>query len=364
MANGNKYTGYDETATTWNSTIFAGDTITALDKKLEVEIGIKQAMTWRDAQNHELLKPDPNLWPTTEIGQHRSETLPAFAVRYKLTPEDQVFASYTTDFHVPNTFPTLFGSYGNPSNSFVFDYPTPYLKDERSASYELGWRKQNDLMDSALSAFYYGFHDREQQLNIWVPSQNDYFTQMINVGTTHAWGVDAEAGFHPVEHWRPYVSAEYLWTRLEDNIPDYGKLGVKTLPDLLSTAGKEVPRSPHVQLGLGIGYDNHSFFANITAKYVGSQYSTLVNDERMPGFAKADVTLGYRFDDIGFVKQPEFRLNLLNITNEHYLSAVGSSFTNAKTTIGVNGAAIAPGTAPYYYVGAPFAMMGTITARF
>lgn len=364
MANGNKYTGYDETATTWNTTLFAGDTITALDKKLEVEIGIKQAMTWRDAENHELLKPDPNLWPTTEIGQHRSETLPAVAVRYKLTPEDQVFASYTTDFHVPNTFPTLFGSYGNPSNSFVFDYPTPYLKDERSASYELGWRKQNDLIDSALSAFYYGFHDREQQLNIWVPSQADYFTQMINVGTTHAYGVDAELGFHPVEYWRPYVSAEYLHTRLEDNIPDYGKLGVKTLPDLLETAGKEVPRSPNVQLGLGIGYDNHAFFANLVAKYVGPQYSTLVNDERMPGFAKADLTLGYRFDDIGFVKAPEFRLNLLNITNEHYLSAVGSTFTNAKTTIGVNGAAIAPGTAPYYYVGAPFAMMGTITAKF
>jgi iron complex outermembrane receptor protein len=364
MADGAKYTGYDETATTWNSTIFVGDTITALDKKLEVDIGVKEALTWRDAQNHELFKADPNLWPTTEITQHRSETLPAAAVRYKLTQDDQLFASYTTDFHVPNTFPTLFGSYGNPANPYVYDYPTPNLKDERSSSYEAGWRHQNDLVDSAISAFYYGFHDREQQLNIWVPANADYYTQMVNVGTTHAYGVDAEMGFHPIEHWRPYVSAEFLHTRLEDDIPDYGKLGTKTLPDLLPTAGKQVPRSPNVQVGMGLGYDNHAFFANLAVKYVGPQYSTLVNDEKMPGFGKADVTLGYRFEDIGFVQKPEFRLNILNITNAHYLSAAASTFTNAHAVTGVDGAVIGAGTAPYYYVGAPFAMMGTITAKF
>jgi iron complex outermembrane receptor protein len=171
-------------------------------------------------------------------------------------------------------------------------------------------------------------------------------------------------GFHPVEHWRPYISAEYLHTRLEDNIPDYGKLGSATLPDLLATAGKQVPRSPNVQVGFGLGYDNQAFFANLTVKYVGPQYSTLVNDEQMPGFGKADVTLGYRFDDVGFVQKPEIRLNILNITNAHYLSAVASTFTNAKPTTGVDGAVIGAGTAPYYYVGAPFAMMATVTAKF
>lgn len=364
MANGSKYTGYDETANTWNSTIFVGDSFTALDQRLDVDLGLKQALTWRDAQNHELFKPDPNLWPTTEIRQYRHETLPAVAARYKLTGEDQLFASYTTDFHVPNTFPTLFGSYGNPSNSFVYDYPTPYMKDERSASYEAGWRHQDDLLDSAVTAFTYDFHDRQQQLNIWVPAQASYFTQMVNVGTTHAYGVDAELGFHPVEHWRPYISGEYLYTRLEDNIPDYGRLGAKTINDLLPTAGKEVPRSPHQQFGLGLGYDDHSLFANLVVKYVGPQYSTLVNDERMPGFATADLTLGYRFDEIGFAKKPEFRLNFMNITNNHYLSAVGSTFTNAHAVTGLNGATIGAGTTPYYLVGAPFAMMGTVTAKF
>jgi len=364
MANGNKYTGYDETATTWNGTAFIGDTITALDKRLTIDVGVKQAMTWRDAQNHELIKPDPNLWPTTDIGQHRSETLPAASFRYKLTEADQAFASYTTDYHVPNTFPTLFGSYGNPANPYVYDYPTPYLKDERSSSYELGWRHQDDLLDSALTAFTYGFHDRQQSLNIWDPAQANYFTEVVNVGTTHAYGVDAEIGFHPVEHWRPYVSGEYLYTRLEDNIPDYGKLGTATLSDLLPTAGKEVPRSPHDQFALGLDYDDSSLFATLAVKYVGPQYSTLVNDQRMPGFATADITIGYRFEQIGFAKQPEIRLNLLNVTNNHYLSAVGSTFTNANAVKGINGATIAAGTAPYYDVGAPFAMMVTATAKF
>jgi len=364
MANGNKYTGYDETATTWNGTAFIGDTFTALDKRLTVDVGVKQAVTWRVADNHELVKPDPLLWPTTEITQYRSETLPAASFRYKLTDADQVFASYTTDYHVPNTFPTLFGGYGNPSNNYVYDYPTPYMKDERSSSYELGWRHEDDLLDSALTAFTYGFHDRQQSLNIWDPAQENYFTEMVNVGTTHAYGVDAELGFHPIEHWRPYVSGEYLYTRLEDNIPDYGKLGTTSVADLLPTAGKEVPRSPHDQFALGLDYDNSALFANLTVKYVGAQYATLVNDQRMPSFATADITLGYRFEEIGFAKQPEIRLNLLNVTNAHYLSAVGSTFTNANAVKGVNGANIAAGTAPYYYVGAPFAMMVTATAKF
>ncbi len=365
MANGSKYTGYDETAETWNNTLFVGDTFTAFDKRLEVELGFKYAQTWRDAENHELFKPDPNLWPTTGIQQYRSEALPAAAARFKLTDEDQLFASYTTSYHVPNTFPTLFGGYGNPANSFVFDYPTPYLKDERSASYELGWRHQDDLLDSAVTAFTYDFHDRQQQLNIWYPPILDYETEVVNVGTTHAYGVDAEIGLHPVAHFRPYVSGEYLYTRLEDNLPDFGKVGSATLNDLLPTAGKEVPRSPHMQFGLGLDYDDNNLFGNITVKYVGAQYSTLVNDERMPAFTTVDMSIGYRLEDIaGIVKKPEIRLNLLNITNEKYLSAVGSTFTNAKATRGLDGSTIAAGTAPYYYVGAPFAMMATVTARF
>jgi iron complex outermembrane receptor protein len=364
LPDGAKYTAYDETTQTLTNSLFVGDTITLLNERLSLDFGVRQAFVNRDARNNELATPDLALWPTNDIKQFRAETLPNVAVHFKVDDANQVFGDFTTNFRVPNTFPTLYGSLNNPSSAAVYDLPTPNLKDEKSYQFEAGWRYQDGLVDSSVTGFGYMFHDRQWSINIPQSNSSNYFTEQINIGNTIGAGVDAEIGLRPVEHWRPYVSAEYLFTRLEDNIPTFGTVGRLNVNDFLPTVGKQVPRSPKEQFGLGLSYDDGHLFGNVVGKYTGGQYSTFMNDERISGFGTADLTLGYRFDDVAFAKQPEVRINIVNATNLKYLSGVYSTQTNARTVTGVNGATIAAGSAPTYNVGAPFAAMVTVTGKF
>lgn len=74
-----------------------------------------------------------------------------------------------------------------------------------------------------------------------------------------------------------------------------------------------------------------------------------MNDEHIPGYFTNNVTLGYRMHKIGFLKAPQFQLNLSNIADAKFRTGV-YSFTNAaKTTTGVYGTSLS-GSAPTYYL--------------
>ena len=119
-------------------------------------------------------------------------------------------------------------------------------------------------------------------------------------------------------------------------------------------------RSPAVTAALAINYDDGSLFSTISAKYVGSQYSTFMNDQKMPAYATADFTVGYRFPKVGLKGRPELRLNIINLTNANYLSGIASPGTNLNGTYAKYGTFV-PGNAPTYFIGGGIA--GIVTLR-
>jgi iron complex outermembrane receptor protein len=70
-----------------------------------------------------------------------------------------------------------------------------------------------------------------------------------------------------------------------------------------------------------------------------------------------------RFPDVGFIKKPEARLNLINVADAKFLSGVASVTPNAHDAHDVHGAVIA-GSAPTYYVGPGFAAVLTLVSAF
>ena len=134
--------------------------------------------------------------------------------------------------------------------------------------------------------------------------------------------------------------------------------------DYLPTKGKQLPGSPHTTLALGLDYDNGHILGNLAAKYTDKQYSTFMNDESIGSFTRVDAMLGYRFDDIGFAKKPELRLNLYNIFNSKALTGVSGIQSNAKATVGVNGNLIAASGTPSYYLGQGFSAIATFSTAF
>jgi hypothetical protein len=319
--------------------LFLGDTISLLDGRLKIDVGLKYAMVNREGTND---LPGPQY----RVGLDSAQPLPRAAIRYGIDKESQVFASVSTNFRSATEY-VLYNTYDVFGDQVTKGGPQ---RDEYSISEEIGYRYQGKWVDGSVDFFNYNFTNRQVSTLV-----DGVIGSSINAGGQTSRGVDAELGLLQVKHWRPYVSAEYLHATIDNNFAING--------DYLPTAGKIAVRSPAVQGAIGLDYDDGTLFGNLAAKYVGSQYATFMDDERIPSHAQADATVGLRLPDCAFVKKPEARLNLINVTDAKFLSGVAAVEPNAQNTVAVHGATVA-GAPPSYYIGPGFAAVITLASAF
>ncbi len=331
---------------TTNNVLFFGDTISLMNDHLFIDVGIKQAWVRRQGTNS-ILGTNPN------VSLNDSQTLPTAAIRFKPNDANTIFASVATNFRTPQNY-TLFDSFST-STGAVTNTNNTNQKAETSVTWELGHRFQNSLIDTSVVAFYTSFQNR--LVSTTTPdASGSLISSNINVGGQRSYGVDLEAGLHPIHHFRPYVSAEFMNSELTDNY----RVG----NDFLPTRGKQAVRTPQVQAAFGLDYDDGQFFGNFDAKYVGSQYATFMNDQKIPGYFTADMTIGYHLPEFGGLKAPKIQLNIFNMFNNKYLSGIAGPQTNAVATRGVNGTTIAAASAPTYYAAQPAAFLITLSSAF
>ena len=323
--------------------LYIGDTLSLLHDKLKLTAGFREAMVNRQGTNS--LPGTPY-----HVGTNNAEPLPMVGVTYKINDHHQFFLNGSTAFRTPTSNSLFESTY----NGAVSQVGNPNLKPEYSISEEFGYRYTSNLMMARLTFFNYNFTNRLVSTVIYNGTQQ--IPSQLNGGGQHARGVDFEIGTAPIHHFRPYMSVEYLDARQDNNL----KVGNNYLP----TKGKTAVNAPKYQLGFGLDYDDGRFFGNAGIKWVGRQYSTFMNDASIDPYVQADLTAGYRLHDIGPAKNLEFRLNIVNLANNHYLSGVYSVKSNANATPGVLGSTIAAAGSPSYYVSTAFMAMGTITAGF
>lgn len=360
---GQKFQKRDTITNTRTNTLFAGDTISLFDDRLTLDVGVKQAFISRHGENHLPSGTYATITPYKSLQD--SETSPVFGVNYKLDTENSLFGGLSTSFRTPSNF-TLFDSVGTTSINATNGYSraTTY-KPERAIHLELGHRYQSDVLNTSVSAFAYHFQSRQFSTTILDPAGgNGTISSNINAGNTTNYGVDFEMGTRRINNFRPYMSAELQRATLDGDIQASGKIGSTNVNDYLPTRGKRAPNTPEFSAFVGIDYDNGNYFGNFNVKYTGPQYSTFMNDERIPGYARANAAIGYRFDDIAFAQKPTIQLNLLNITDQINLTQAAGVQTNAAAVTGRRGSTIAKSGTPSYYVGQGFAAIVTLSSGF
>lgn len=282
-------------------------------------------------------------------------TLPTGAVKVQLDRSNQVFGSVTTTFRSAPNY-TAYPDYSL-SGSYT---PVGDVKPERGVAYEIGHRYQGQLFATSVSAFLGEYQDFQQSTRIYDADTQQAYSVTRNVGRLQNYGIDAEFGTRPFYHFRPYVSGELMRAEMLDNIATVDGSNQATF---LPTAGKQLPGAPNYSVGLGLDYDDGHVFGNLAYKYTGAQYATLVNDERMDAFGRLNVSVGYRFSDIGYMKQPQIKLDLFNVTNANQLTGIYSSTNNAQSFKDSAGNTIA-GSAPTYYLGQSFSALLTFRSGF
>ncbi|MFT9087784.1 MAG: TonB-dependent receptor [Acetobacter okinawensis] len=342
MGNGEPYLAEKEHTVTQTNALYLQDEVSLLQDRLKIVGGIKALMVNKEGTNG---LPGPQY----HVGSNNFQPLPRLSVAYKFSKDHQVFFNVTTNTLMPID-DTLYNSY---SGGAISTQGNSNLKPEYSISEELGYRYQGNIVHASVALFNYNFTNRQVSSQRYVNNVQVYST--INGGGQTTRGVDFEAGLMPFHGFSPYVSAEYLHATIDNNI----QVG----NDYLPTAGKTAVRSPHFQGAIGIVYDHRNFFGTFSVKYTGSQYSTFMNDEKMPSYKTLNLSLGYRLPSFGFVKNPEIRVAFMNLTDEKVLSGVASPQLNAQTVTGIHGSSIG-GSSPQYYIAPRFTTSMTIAAGF
>ncbi len=358
LANGTRLLRRDQTTRTITNMFFLGDTW-AINDALKLDFGIKQAFISRDLENGL-----PGATP--HVSTRDSATLPQAGITWKVDPQNQYFASIGTSFRTTPNY-ALADAFST-SNGSKTSVGTANQDAERSIGVELGHRFQGELFATSFSVF--GNQYENRQVSTYLIDENgNSVSSFTNAGKVTSYGVQAEVGTRPLwGGFRPYASLALMKSRMENNLPTTTLQGGTYKSDWYATAGKELPKTPNIMAALGVDYDDGHILGNMSVKYVGPQYSTFMNDERMPGYARVNAGIGYRFDDVALgqknaLKKPEIKLSLYNLFDSRQLTGVSSTKTNAAATTSVLGYNIS-GSAPQYYMGEGFAAMVTFKAAF
>ncbi|WP_332349774.1 TonB-dependent receptor [Asaia spathodeae] len=320
------------------------DRLHLLDRKLTLSAGLRMVLVSRSVTN---LLPGARF----RNGASYASPLPQFSAAYNLTPHDQIYINGTTGFRAPSGISSYQDRFsiatGRQSRVASSD-----IKPEYSIGEELGFRHKG-MLTLSLALFNYNFTNRQVAT---ITVLNGVTTsESINGGGQTARGAQFELGLRPWHGFSPYLSGQYIYATIDNNI--------QSGADYLPTKGKRPVRTPTLSGSLGLSYDDGQFFGLFDGHYVGPTYSTFMNDERIPGFATANLSLGYRLQKTTKLKTPQIQLNLINLGRSGYLSGVSGVSLNRNATQGVFGTTIA-GRAPTYFVGGGFAGVVSLSSGF
>jgi iron complex outermembrane recepter protein len=351
-ADGTLYQNRDWLTISRASTLFVQDTISLLDSKLDVTFGLRAPSIKRDFTNN--ASEGFGSGANYNTSKKYSDTLPSLGARYKIDDRLQVFGNVTKNMRAPSNF-TLSG--GVASVTYENGAPTKTtialndsVEKETSLNIEGGVRYSGEALNASATLFNMNFKNRlAQSFNPVTQLYSDY-----NVGDVRIRGIEAEIGTKPSGGFSYYGSATFTSSKI---LSDFQ--ASKTVS--LATSGKKLPDTPSVLLGASAQYASGPYLVKLSAKHVGSSYSTLLNDEDVPAFTTVDLSAAYRFASSTFFKNPTIRLNVSNLFNKRYLRLNAGSGSNIATTADTNKVS---SSQPTYYIGAPRFTSLTFSADF
>ena len=323
--------------------LFVSDSMGFMNEKLRIDLSVKRSFIDRDYNN--FANEGTGQGVDYRARKKFEETLPAVGARYQFDAANQVFLNVAKNFRAPSNTAWQGAIISGVNRTEAI---SANLRSETSVSSDLGYRHYGKAVTFSGSLFNADYKDRLARR--FVPEEGA--TIDTNVGDGRIRGAEVELGTTPVRGFSGYVSASYTRSRMES---DLRITSTNTQP----TAGKDFADTPRWLSSLSLQYAQPQFYVTVQTKYTGKRFSTLTNDESVPGYATVDLNAGYRFGDFGFVRNVIARANLSNIFDRKYLTLTalsGSSFTINATGTGSQ--------APFYVAGAPrFASM-SVSAEF
>ena len=352
--------GRDQLTINDTTILFADNTFTALNDQLKVIVGIKRQEVDRDGNNNLLVARASG----NERVIHPSYTyvnyLPSLQTSYRITPEHQVFANLQKNARAPSNF-TLYEAF---STSPLYGFNVVGSQNQETAwNLDMGYRYQTPVVTASMSLFATNFQNRQVQVRL-DPADSGSLTN-INAGSVHSRGLEAEIGTSkPIYDLTAYMSVAYTKSTIQTDLKP--KVGAGLYP----TQGKVYPNTPRFMISGVFEYvpsQVPGLYFGVLPKYTSSRYSTLVNDEKIPGYMQVDLTAGYHIppDWSGPLNNAAIQFNVSNVLDKDFLFlgyAASSGQLNSKSF--TSGGQTFAGSTVFYNVGAPRFFSMKLSAEF
>jgi len=324
--------------------ISIGDQQKLLDDKLTIDIGVRY---FRESLSGINLAPGPQ----ANFAATFHRFLPRATISYDVTPNMQVYGNVITSERPPvpiNIYPNTYSV----ATGKIAQLAAVNTPPETAVGEELGYRFHNNIVTADIAVFNKSIKNRQITASAILNGAGVSTTLIAGDETVR--GVSAELALAPIFGFSPYVNGQYLDAKTKQNFFN----GVDYLP----TDGKVVPASPKYTATLGLNYVNGKFFGNVLYRYTSSQFSTLMNDQKMPSYGIIDLGIGYNLPSF-MGKDSSIRLNMTNIANKPYLGVLSAATPNAVATKGINGTTFAAAT-PLYTLSSPRSILVTLALGF
>ncbi len=330
---------------------FIQDTISLMDDKLLINVGLRAPTIKRDFTN---IANEGNAASAYnyQINRKYDDVLPQFGIRYKLTSDDQIYASVAKNMKAPGNF-IYSATNGNIAVTNGVVRVIDDVKPETSTSFDAGLRHQTSVWNGTFGVYATDFRDR--MATAFNPI--NLTSSTTNVGKVKNYGFEIEAGNNPINGFSLYGSYGYNKSETKSNV--VGNAAGYLLP----TAGKEFPLTPKQKAGLALQYEAGMLWGRLTAKATSKQQATLTNDEQVPGYTLFGFDGGYTFADMGWAKRPKLTFNVSNLTNKQYRNPSSQSVLNNAQYGPVGALGVAP-KGVFYYLGAPRFFSATLSLDF
>jgi iron complex outermembrane receptor protein len=198
------------------------------------------------------------------------------------------------------------------------NYIAKTLEPESSKTFELGGRYRTERFQGVAAVYHVTFDNRLLAVAQGSAIQGNA-PVLSNVGSVETKGVELAGTYRLTDAWSLYGAYTYNDSQYEnDVVAQDGTVRART-------KGKTVVNTPKNIFKGEIAFDQAGFFAKLGVAYTGERYYTYENiGGQAPSTTVADLALGYRFEGEGWTKGTQVQINLTNLTDEDYISTIGS----------------------------------------
>lgn len=281
------------------------DRMDLMDGRLTVDAGFKGMRVSTDGKSYYGGRAGGEL-------KSRDGFMPQVGARWSLNDSEEIFGSYSENMAAFRT-----GVNGPHSASqSAFDAFHDSIRPETSRTLEAGLRSSRELFDASVAVYRVDFRNRLLAIARCVGIAGCP-TGFANVGDVRTTGAELVFQLKPINGFGWYNSLSFNNSEYASDYTDGD--------NLVATRGKQVVDSPKRMFVTELNYAQGGLTANLGAKYTDRRYISYLNDSSVDAFWMVDAGVGYRWDNLGWAKSLQLKLDVTNLLDKSYFAGIGTN---------------------------------------